>query len=162
MLIKLLALDKWARFFKIIVKNGGILKSTSKLWKHDTLKDGTYVGTDSLGNKYYENNYYMIARSRWVEYNPNFNFEYDASQVSAEWYGWLHYKTDRLPSQDCAKHCLMTCGYVQSWLQQHEENLTGTDKAFYPYSTVRSHIKVWNGACLCESVPDCPDTTNKK
>lgn len=37
-MIRLLALDKWARFVKIIVKNGGPIKSALKLWRNDTLK----------------------------------------------------------------------------------------------------------------------------
>lgn len=37
-MIRLLALDKWARFVKIIVKNGGPIKSVFKLWRNDTLK----------------------------------------------------------------------------------------------------------------------------
>jgi NADH dehydrogenase (ubiquinone) 1 alpha subcomplex subunit 12 len=32
-----------------------------------------------------------------VVYNPKYNVDYDGSMVPAEWYGWLHYKTDKTP-----------------------------------------------------------------
>lgn len=62
------------------------------LFRHDELKIGTLVGTDKYGNKYYENNYYFYGRNRWVEYAPHIHMAYDASQIPAEWYGWMHYK----------------------------------------------------------------------
>lgn len=40
------------------------------------------MGSDSFGNNYYQNDYYMLGRSRWVEFNPAVKWEYDASQVS--------------------------------------------------------------------------------
>lgn len=60
--------------------------------RHDDLKIGTLVGTDKYGNKYYENNYYFYGRNRWVEYAEYIHMDYDASQIPAEWYGWMHYK----------------------------------------------------------------------
>lgn len=60
--------------------------------RHDELKIGKLVGTDKYGNKYYENNYYFMGRNRWVEYAPHIHMAYDASQIPAEWYGWMHYK----------------------------------------------------------------------
>lgn len=85
------------------------------------MKIGTLVGTDEMGNRYYENNLYFYGkyifsknytwfcifikynkyiisgRNRWVEYNDKVWLNYDASQIPAEWYGWIHYKTDLLP-----------------------------------------------------------------
>lgn len=85
------------------------------------MKIGTLVGTDEMGNRYYENNLYFygniltfilfvcfilfthaytfifLGRNRWVEYNDKVWLNYDASQIPAEWYGWIHYKTDLLP-----------------------------------------------------------------
>ena len=40
----------------------------------------------------------FIGRNRWIEYNPKVGIDYDASYVSADWYGWLHYKTDTPPT----------------------------------------------------------------
>lgn len=64
--------------------------------RFDELKIGTLVGTDKYGNKYFENNYYFYGRNRWVEYAPHVHMAYDASQIPAEWYGWMHYKVRTL------------------------------------------------------------------
>ncbi|XP_035428925.1 probable NADH dehydrogenase [ubiquinone] 1 alpha subcomplex subunit 12 [Spodoptera frugiperda] len=144
-----LALDKWARLFRMIRQSGGIFKATYKLWRFDTLKEGKYVGCDCNGNKYYTNCNYPIGRSRWVEFNDNYKWDYDASQITAEWYGWLHYKTDKLPCEDCAKYELNCYSTAHVWLQPFAENLTATEEAYYPYSTTRHHINVWDGCSLC-------------
>ena len=68
------------------------------LWRTDAIKNGALIGEDKLGNKYYENHRYFVGRSRWVIYNDNVSYDYDGSQVTAEWYGWLHYKTDLPPT----------------------------------------------------------------
>ena len=34
---------------------------------------------------------------RWVVYNKKVHLNYDGSMVPAEWFGWLHYKTDKNP-----------------------------------------------------------------
>ncbi|KMZ62067.1 putative NADH dehydrogenase [ubiquinone] 1 alpha subcomplex subunit12 [Zostera marina] len=54
---------------------------------------GTVVGIDKFGNKYYENLNTQYGRHRWVEYAQK--SRYNASQVPAEWHGWLHHVTDR-------------------------------------------------------------------
>lgn len=41
---------------------------------------------------------FFSAKNRWVIYNDAVNLDYDASMVPAEWYGWLHYKTDYIPT----------------------------------------------------------------
>lgn len=75
-----------------------LLGSFYQLWRTDALKSGTTVGVDKYGNTYYENKRYFVGRSRWVVYNDNVSYDYDGSQVPAEWYGWLHYKTDLPPT----------------------------------------------------------------
>lgn len=42
------------------------------------------------------------GRNRWVEYADEIWLNYDGSQVPAEWFGWLHYKTDLPPFKVCA------------------------------------------------------------
>ena len=52
------------------------------------IKYGRLVGTDELGNKYYENNRYFVGRNRWVDYNQetwSAKWDYNASQVTPEW-----------------------------------------------------------------------------
>ncbi|KAK3403659.1 hypothetical protein EUGRSUZ_K00090 [Eucalyptus grandis] len=53
----------------------------------------TLVGVDKFGNKYYERlGETQHGRHRWVEYAEK--GRYNASQVPAEWHGWLHHITD--------------------------------------------------------------------
>ncbi|KPJ00560.1 putative NADH dehydrogenase [ubiquinone] 1 alpha subcomplex subunit 12 [Papilio xuthus] len=106
--------------------------------------DGRYVGCDAFGNQYFENPYYFLGRSRWVEYSKSVKLEYDATQITPEWFGWLHYRTDRLPDQDCPKFLLKSCCKSQCWLLNHEENLSGTPSAYYPYDTTRRRIDPWD------------------
>ncbi|MCL4147893.1 UNVERIFIED_CONTAM: hypothetical protein GTU68_064279 [Idotea baltica] len=65
----------------------------------DELMTGTLVGTDKFGNKYFENRNNMFGRDRWVEYSPSVGMDYEGSQVSTEWFGWIHHKTDVLPTK---------------------------------------------------------------
>ncbi|KAK2710629.1 hypothetical protein QYM36_011973 [Artemia franciscana] len=82
----------------MLKQNGGIIGSTKKLFYTDDLKDGTLIGVDKYGNKYFENKRYFVCRSRWVQYNEDVGLNYDGSQIPAEWYGWMHYKTDIPPT----------------------------------------------------------------
>merc|ERR1711936_814881 len=82
----------------IIKQNGGLRGSLYTYYRTDDLKDGELVGEDKYGNKYYTNNRYFYGRNRWVIYNPNTGLEYDGSMIPAEWYGWMHYKTDVPPT----------------------------------------------------------------
>lgn len=131
--------DKFCRFNEIVKQNGGLGKSLNKLFRMETMKTGKLVGQDKYGNKYFENDYYFYGSSRWVEYADYKNFEYDASQVPAEWYGWLHYRTDAKPYEDPVK--LHT---KYKWMLDHSENQSGTKGAYMPYSTTKPKIEAWN------------------
>ncbi|CAH2056274.1 unnamed protein product, partial [Iphiclides podalirius] len=133
---KYLALDKLATFFNIIKQNGGIRGSLYKLYRQDELKDGVLVGEDKFGNKYFENPRYFFSRNRWVEYSDKFNMDYDGSQVPAEWFGWLHYKTDLPPHEDPNRP-------KYKWMLDYNENMSGTTGQFTPYSTTKSKIEPW-------------------
>ncbi|XP_076628393.1 NADH dehydrogenase (ubiquinone) B17.2 subunit [Colletes latitarsis] len=133
---KLLGLDKVAKLFRIVQANGGILKSLRTVYRHDELKIGTLMGEDKFGNKYYENNEYFYGRNRWVIYSDQFGMEYDGSQVAPEWFGWLHYKTDLVPSKDPSRP-------KYKWLADPTPNLSGTDQAYMPYSTTQPKIQPW-------------------
>ena len=61
----------------------------------DDMKSGTLIGVDKYGNKYFEDPTQFYGRNRWVEYSEHKNLEYDASQIPAEWYGWMHYKVKK-------------------------------------------------------------------
>ncbi|XP_066997371.1 NADH dehydrogenase [ubiquinone] 1 alpha subcomplex subunit 12 isoform X1 [Anabrus simplex] len=131
---KLLGLDKVARLFEIIRSNGGIRGTLSSLYRIDDAKVGKLVGEDKYGNRYYENNMYFYGRNRWVVYAPEVGMDYDGSQVPAEWFGWLHYKTDLPPHKDPSR-------VKYPWMADHEENKSGTRYAYMPYSTTLPKIQ---------------------
>ena len=100
-----------------------LLKKIFTWWNQDTfgtrLKTiffGKLVGTDELGNKYYESK----NGKRWVIYSDAI----DASKIPVEWYSWIHFTPNKIEK----KHILEK--YV--WQKPHQENLTGTEEAYYP------------------------------
>lgn len=135
--IEYFGLDKIKKFFDIIKMNGGYRSSLYKMYRFDDLKDGKVVGCDKYGNKYLENPRFFYGRNRWIEYAQKYGVEYDGSQVPAEWYGWLHYKTDLLPQCDPSRP-------NYPWMADHTENWSGTmSKEWYPYSTTKPKIQAW-------------------
>ncbi|GLG94355.1 NADH dehydrogenase [ubiquinone] 1 alpha subcomplex subunit 12 [Gryllus bimaculatus] len=109
---------------------------TGAVQRMDDAKVGTLIGEDKYGNKYFENKMYFYGRNRWVEYADQVGLSYDGSQVPAEWYGWLHYKTDLPPSKDPSR-------VRYPWMADHTENKSGTEGAYVPYSTTRPKIEAW-------------------
>lgn len=61
---------------------------------------------------------------------------YDGSQVPAEWFGWLHYKTDLIPTNDPSRP-------NYKWMAKHTENMSGTSGQFMPYTTTRPKVEPW-------------------
>lgn len=49
---------------------------------------------------------------------------------------WLHHITDKTPTE----HPLET----RPWMMPYEENMSGTNKQYVPYSTTRPKIEAWN------------------
>ncbi|KAK6629657.1 hypothetical protein RUM43_003475 [Polyplax serrata] len=129
-------LDKIKKLYDIVKHNGGLKNTGLTLFRTDDLKIGNLVGKDKFGNKYYENNTYFYGKNRWVVYSDRYGFDYDGSQVPAEWFGWLHYKTDLLPHEDPSRP-------KHKWMAEHTENLTGTSSQYVPYSTTKSKIEAW-------------------
>merc|ERR1712212_254291 len=128
-------LDKLSKAFRIIKHNGGIRGSLYQLYRMDDLKVGTLIGTDARGNKYYEDPKLMLGRNRWVMYHPSVGTDYDGSMITPEWFGWLHHKTDKPPTEVPA--------ITYSWVDEYEENKSGTERAFTPYSTTKPKIEAW-------------------
>merc|ERR1719153_1337390 len=65
------------------------------------IRYGTPVGEDERGNKYYQNDEYPMGRNRFVVYAEKTfeqRYDYDASDIPAEWHRWLHYMTDDAPT----------------------------------------------------------------
>ena len=87
-----------------------------------TARKGEHVGTDAQGNKYYRQKGKDGQRERrWVIYSgPN-----DASNVPAEWHGWLHgADTTEIPES-----------YLPApkiWEADYTPNATGTAAAYRP------------------------------
>ena len=86
-----------------------------------TMLRGTFVGTDSQGNRYFRNRARRAGarERRWVLYNG----EEEASRVPPEWHAWLHHTTDAVPSADAPR---------RPWQKPHLPNLTGTPDAYRP------------------------------
>eukprot|EP00051_Salpingoeca_urceolata_P020365 m.304475 g.304475 ORF g.304475 m.304475 type:complete len:128 (-) comp19604_c0_seq1:96-479(-) len=114
-----------------MLQRKGLKPAIYSLFREGKVVEGTLVGTDELGNKYYENNdEYHYGSNRWVDY-ANY-WHSDASQVTSNWHGWLHYITDKTPTND-----------KPSWGAPFVENLTGTKQAYVPYSTTKPKIQAW-------------------
>jgi len=93
------------------------------------LFQGSYVGTDDLGNRYF------IQRKgvgplgkprRWVVYKDLA----DASKVPPEWHGWLHYTFDTPPTEEDYR--------PRAWQKPHRMNMTGTAEAHRPAGSILS------------------------
>ena len=99
------------------------LKKIFIWWNQDTLGTklktiffGKLVGTDEYGNKYFESR----SGKRWVIYADII----DASKIPVEWYSWIHFTPNKIEK----KHNLEK----YDWQKPHQENLTGTEAAYYP------------------------------
>ena len=87
-------------------------------------RSGKYVGVDDYGNKYYEAKPRKGSKQtrRWVKFKE----KTDATNVPPMWHGWIHHQTDMLPTSDEAKE------FQQDFIIDHQPNMTGTDKAYFP------------------------------
>ncbi|MFL6857586.1 MAG: NADH:ubiquinone oxidoreductase subunit NDUFA12 [Allosphingosinicella sp.] len=82
---------------------------------------GRKVGTDALGNVYYEA---KKGGRRFVAYNgPN-----DASRIPPDWHGWLHHQFDGLPDAALPP--------APKFLKEPTGNLTGTPLAYRPSGAI--------------------------
>jgi NADH:ubiquinone oxidoreductase subunit len=87
-----------------------------------TARRGIRVGEDAAGNIYYQT---KDAKRRWVI----FNGEMEASRVTPDWHGWLHFTWDQPPTDKPLVH--------KAWEKPHVENLTGSDAAYAPPGSIR-------------------------
>ena len=88
-----------------------------------TARKGIRVGEDGQGNVYYQT---KDSKKRWVIYNG----EMEASRVSPDWHGWLHFTWDQPPSTTPLAH--------KVWEKPHLENLTGSVAAYAPPGSMRA------------------------
>ncbi len=90
-----------------------------------TLFKGKLVGRDKFGNKYYSNS---KGNEKWVVYKNLV----EATKIPAEWHLWIHSSTTNKPPGDLTKY---------KWQKEHEENLTGNEKAYKPDGSLSSDSK---------------------
>ena len=87
-----------------------------------TWRKGVRVGEDDQGNIFYQTS---DGKRRWVIYNG----ESEASRISPDWHGWMHFTWNEPPGERPLKH--------KRWEKPHVENLTGTDAAYVPPGSLR-------------------------
>ena len=90
-----------------------------------TWRRGIKVGEDVQGNVFYQN---RDGKRRWVV----FNGESEASRISPEWHGWLHFTWNEPPTEAPLIH--------KTWEKPHQENLTGTVGAYVPAGSIRAAV----------------------
>lgn len=92
-----------------------------------TLRKGKLVGTDEMGNRYYVQSRGVgplgIPR-RWVIYKDGA----EASKVSPDWHGWMHYTVDTPPTEEKYQ--------PRPWQKPHLMNMTGTPEAYRPAGSI--------------------------
>ena len=89
-----------------------------------TLLAGKFIGNDQFGNKYYTSS----KGKRWVIYKNSV----EASKIPPEWHRWIHFITNNKPSDNINKF---------KWQKKHEENLTGSIKAYKPEGSLTNKSK---------------------
>lgn len=82
-----------------------------------TWASGQYVGTDDIGNRYYQT---KDGKRRWVLYAGTV----EASRVPSDWHGWLHHTFKDPPTVVPLQR--------KFWEKEHSPNLTGTPDAWRP------------------------------
>lgn len=87
-----------------------------------TARKGVKVGEDAQGNIFYHT---RDDKRRWVIYNG----ESEASRISPDWHGWLHFTWNEPPTKVALPH--------KPWEKPHQENLTGTALAYAPAGSIR-------------------------
>ncbi len=76
-----------------------------------------FVGADEFGNKYYHD---AKSDRRFVTYNG----PADASTIPPGWHGWMHFRTNVVPSEQAYS--------AHAWEKAHLPNMTGTAHAYVP------------------------------
>ena len=92
-----------------------------------TAMRGRHVGTDEMGNLYYVQNKGVgplgVPR-RWVIFKNGA----EATAISPDWHGWMHYTVDTLPTAE---------DYTpRPWQKPHRLNMTGTSEAYRPSGSI--------------------------
>ena len=89
-----------------------------------TLLFGKFMGEDDFGNRYYSNS----KGKRWVIYKDIV----ESSKIPPEWHLWIHFLAKNIPNNNHRKFI---------WQKKHEENFTGTRKAYKPDGSLANDSK---------------------
>ncbi len=92
-----------------------------------TWRKGRLVGEDEFGNRYYIQKRGvgpLGVPARWV----TFANTSEASQVTPDWHGWLHYTVDTPPTEEKYR--------PRPWQKPHKMNMTGTAAAWRPKGSI--------------------------
>lgn len=96
----------------------------TRLW---LWRNGEFVGDDEFGNRYYVQRKGVgplgVPR-RMVTYAN----AAEASQVTPDWHGWLHYTVDEPPTKEKYR--------PRPWQKPHKANMTGTAEAYRPQGSI--------------------------
>eukprot|EP00164_Ancoracysta_twista_P004008 GFYU01005380.1.p1 GENE.GFYU01005380.1~~GFYU01005380.1.p1 ORF type:complete len:161 (+),score=41.84 GFYU01005380.1:54-536(+) len=126
------------RAVSILMRNtqkNGWKDSFKKLYTQKEIRVGSLVGTDELGNKYYEGSGETVKRGqeRWVEYK---DWDYDGSAVPAEWHPWLHHATEHPPTE--------VAPAAKKYNVKHSKNPTLTRDKYLPPGHVEHSKNTFN------------------
>jgi NADH:ubiquinone oxidoreductase subunit len=88
-----------------------------------TWLNGDLVGTDPLGNRYYQQRKKSAGarRRRWAVFHDGSE---EPTLVPPAWHAWLHYTIDDFPQAEEMR--------PRAWEREHQPNVTGTDQAYRP------------------------------
>jgi NADH:ubiquinone oxidoreductase subunit len=118
----------------------------------DIGRRGVFVGKDEQGNRYYEEKRPSLEgrKRRYVVYDGLA----EASRVSPDWHGWLHYTFDEPPTVAALKR--------QPWEKAHMPNLTGTRWAYRPKgSLARGGVRQVSSSDYEAWAPDAENTEGR-
>ncbi|RCL01882.1 MAG: NADH:ubiquinone oxidoreductase [Candidatus Tokpelaia sp. JSC188] len=108
----------WKQFFTWW--NGSTIGTRFFTWCN-----GKCVGEDQFGNIYYEGSTDKDGNPRrWVIYKHYS----EASMIPPGWHGWIHHRTDTLPSQENYK--------PYKWEKPYQQNLTASNAAYTPGGSI--------------------------
>jgi len=94
-----------------------------------TWRKGVKVGEDAQGNTFYRT---RNGKRRWV----CFAGTPEATRISPDWHGWLHFTWDEPPTVAPLVH--------RSWEVARVENATGSPEAYSPAGSIlRAHPEQW-------------------
>lgn len=82
-------------------KRLGLMGLAKQLYMFRRIKQGTLVGVDQFGTKYWQNMDLPYGQHRWCEPAETVATQlWDASNIPPEWHGWMHSQNDIVPTSN--------------------------------------------------------------